>query len=159
MKYFLEVDIARDFVEGRIASLGEKPTSTAICRRLIRYAIDDAWGMSSVPRFDGKPTSLPQLQSTCHDAPRSAEVAGSRVLRKPWSDGDAAGIPSSCVAHEEFRCRARHEALLLAQDTSSEEEFLIVTKLLGEIIASVDGLLHESIYGDHSELRKLGKQQ
>ena len=42
MKYFLEVDIAREVVEDWIASLGEKPNSTAICRRLIRYAIDDA---------------------------------------------------------------------------------------------------------------------
>ena len=42
MKYFLEVSIACDFVEDWIASLDEKPNSTAICRRLIRYAIDDA---------------------------------------------------------------------------------------------------------------------
>jgi hypothetical protein len=42
MNYFLEVFIAREVVEGWIASLDEKPTPTAICQRLIRYAIDDA---------------------------------------------------------------------------------------------------------------------
>jgi hypothetical protein len=42
MKYFLEVDIAREFVEGWIASLDEKPTLAAICQRLIEYAINDA---------------------------------------------------------------------------------------------------------------------
>jgi hypothetical protein len=43
MMYFLEVDIARDEVlEGWIASLNEKPTSAAICQRLIEYAINDA---------------------------------------------------------------------------------------------------------------------
>jgi len=42
MKYFLEVFIAREVVEDWIAALEEKPTSTAICQRLIEYAIDDA---------------------------------------------------------------------------------------------------------------------
>jgi hypothetical protein len=42
MNYFLEVLIAREVVEDWVASLGEKPNSTAICRRLITYAIDDA---------------------------------------------------------------------------------------------------------------------
>jgi len=42
MKYFLEVSIARDFVEDWIAALDEKPSSSAICQRLIRYAIYDA---------------------------------------------------------------------------------------------------------------------
>lgn len=43
MQYFLEVFIARDEVlEGWIASLDEKPTLAAICRRLIEYAINDA---------------------------------------------------------------------------------------------------------------------
>ena len=36
MKYFLEVSIARDFVEDWIAALDEKPSSSAICKRLIR---------------------------------------------------------------------------------------------------------------------------
>ena len=42
MKYFLEVFIAREVVEGWTASLDEKPTLAAICQRLIEYAINDA---------------------------------------------------------------------------------------------------------------------
>jgi hypothetical protein len=42
MKYFLEVFIAREVVEGWIASLDEKPTLAAICQRVIEYAINDA---------------------------------------------------------------------------------------------------------------------
>jgi hypothetical protein len=42
LKYFLEVSIAREVVEGWIASLDEKPSLTAICQRLIQYAINDA---------------------------------------------------------------------------------------------------------------------
>jgi hypothetical protein len=30
-------------------------------------------------------------------------------------------------------------------------------KLMGEIIARIDGLLYEAIYGDYPELRKFGK--
>ena len=62
-------------------------------------------------------------------------------------------------AHAEQAIRELSSALLLARDTSSEDELLIVTKLLGEIIAWIDGLLHQSIYGDYPELRKLGKEQ
>jgi len=42
MKYFLEISIAREVLEGWTASLDEKPTLTAICQRLIEYAIYDA---------------------------------------------------------------------------------------------------------------------
>jgi hypothetical protein len=42
MTYFLEVFGAREVVEDLIAFLGEKPNSTAICQRLIEYAINDA---------------------------------------------------------------------------------------------------------------------
>src|ERR1700689_3926322 len=42
MAYFLEVDIAREFVDAWITSLDEKPTLAAICQRLIEYAINDA---------------------------------------------------------------------------------------------------------------------
>lgn len=42
MMYFLEVFIAREVVEDWTASLDEKPTLTATCRRLIEYAIYDA---------------------------------------------------------------------------------------------------------------------
>ena len=62
-------------------------------------------------------------------------------------------------AHAEQAIRELNSALLLVRDTSSEDELLVVTKLTGEIIARVDGLLHESIHGDYPELRELGKQQ
>ncbi|QEX16440.1 hypothetical protein FRZ44_17330 [Hypericibacter terrae] len=42
MKYFLEISIASDFVEDWITSLKEKPSSSAVCQRLIQYAINDA---------------------------------------------------------------------------------------------------------------------
>jgi hypothetical protein len=42
MAYFLEVDIAREFVDSWITSLDEKPTLAAICQRVIQYAIYDA---------------------------------------------------------------------------------------------------------------------
>jgi hypothetical protein len=61
--------------------------------------------------------------------------------------------------HAEQAIKELNSALLLAKATSSEEEILAVKKLMGEIIARIDGLLYESIYGDYPELRKLGKQQ
>jgi hypothetical protein len=61
--------------------------------------------------------------------------------------------------HTEQAIKELNAALLLARDTSSEEEFLAVTKLMGEIIARMDGLLHESIYGDYPELRKFRDQR
>ena len=42
MKYFLEISIARDFVEDWLASLDGQPTSSAVCQRVIDYAINDA---------------------------------------------------------------------------------------------------------------------
>ena len=42
MKYFLEISIARDFVEDWLASLDGQPTPSAVCQRVIEYAIDDA---------------------------------------------------------------------------------------------------------------------
>jgi hypothetical protein len=61
--------------------------------------------------------------------------------------------------HAEQAIRELSSALRLVRDTSSQEEFLVVAKLTGEIIARIDGLLYESIYGDYPELRELGKQQ
>lgn len=61
--------------------------------------------------------------------------------------------------HAEQAITELNSALLLARETSSEEEFLAVAKLMGEIIARIDGVLHESIHGDYPELRELGKQQ
>jgi hypothetical protein len=42
MTYFLEVSIAGDFVEAWIASLDHEPGASAVCERLIQYAINDA---------------------------------------------------------------------------------------------------------------------
>jgi hypothetical protein len=40
--YFLEVEIAKEFLEGWIESLAHTPSLQEICGRLIDYAIDDA---------------------------------------------------------------------------------------------------------------------
>ena len=40
--YFLEVSIARDFIEDWQSLQNEKVTSSDICRRLIQYATNDA---------------------------------------------------------------------------------------------------------------------
>ncbi|GAA4482115.1 hypothetical protein [Gluconacetobacter asukensis] len=42
LKYFLEVSIAREFMEDWFASLDKKPESSISCQRLIEYAINDA---------------------------------------------------------------------------------------------------------------------
>ena len=42
MKYFLEVFLARDFLEGWVANLGREPTLHEKCARLIQYAVTDA---------------------------------------------------------------------------------------------------------------------
>lgn len=42
LTYFLEIHIAIEITEGWIASLKEKPNLSAICQRLIEYAINDA---------------------------------------------------------------------------------------------------------------------
>jgi hypothetical protein len=42
LKYFLEVDIARDFLGDWSASLETEPTLDAKCARLIQYATFDA---------------------------------------------------------------------------------------------------------------------
>ena|SRR3972149_5199414 len=42
MKYFLEVFIARQFLEGWVGNLDAEPTLQEKCARLIQYAITDA---------------------------------------------------------------------------------------------------------------------
>ena len=42
MKYFLEVFVARDFLEDWKPSLGKEPSRDEVCDRLIQYAIRDA---------------------------------------------------------------------------------------------------------------------
>jgi hypothetical protein len=59
-------------------------------------------------------------------------------------------------AHAEEAIKQLNLALILAQDKGSNDEFLAIRKLMGDIIARVDGVLWESIYNDHPELRKYG---
>jgi hypothetical protein len=42
LKYFLEVFIARDFLEGWLSNLDARPTLQQKCARLIKYAATDA---------------------------------------------------------------------------------------------------------------------
>jgi hypothetical protein len=42
LKYFLEVFVARDFLEGWVGSLNAEPTTQEKVARLIKYAITDA---------------------------------------------------------------------------------------------------------------------
>lgn len=42
LTYLIEIFIAIEFTEAWVASLDEKPTLSAICQRLIEYAINDA---------------------------------------------------------------------------------------------------------------------
>jgi hypothetical protein len=42
LKYFLELFIARQFLEDWVGSLGTEPTLQEKCARLIQYAINDA---------------------------------------------------------------------------------------------------------------------
>jgi hypothetical protein len=41
-KYFLEVGIANEVMQDWVASLNERPEPSAVCRRVIDYAINDA---------------------------------------------------------------------------------------------------------------------
>jgi enoyl-[acyl-carrier-protein] reductase (NADH) len=59
--------------------------------------------------------------------------------------------------HVEEAIKELNSALNLARDTNSREDFLIVAKSMGEIIARIDGLLHESIHSKHPELPKFGR--
>ena len=42
LTYFIEIFIAVEFTEAWVASLEEEPSLSAICQRLIEYAINDA---------------------------------------------------------------------------------------------------------------------
>jgi hypothetical protein len=42
MKYFLEVNLARDFIEGWKANLNFEPNLHEKCARIIKYAVTDA---------------------------------------------------------------------------------------------------------------------
>jgi hypothetical protein len=47
-------------------------------------------------------------------------------------------------------------ALLIAEKGCSADELQGVKRSIGRLIADVDELLHESIYGDYPELNRLG---
>jgi hypothetical protein len=42
LTYFLEIDLAMEFIEAWIASLNYEPSASAICERIIQYAVNDA---------------------------------------------------------------------------------------------------------------------
>ncbi len=42
LKYFLEISIAKEFLDGWMAHLDTEPTIREKCKRLIQYAINDA---------------------------------------------------------------------------------------------------------------------
>lgn len=42
MKYFIEIDIAKNFIEEYISSLNTNITQSDICERLIMYVVNDA---------------------------------------------------------------------------------------------------------------------
>jgi hypothetical protein len=42
LKYFLEVSVAKEFLEGWISNLGRVPSTAEKTQRLIQYAINDA---------------------------------------------------------------------------------------------------------------------
>ncbi|MEI6786201.1 MAG: hypothetical protein WCQ21_35415 [Verrucomicrobiota bacterium] len=42
LRYFLEVSVARDFLDGWVSNLGAHSTDEQKCARLIQYAVNDA---------------------------------------------------------------------------------------------------------------------
>ena len=83
-------------------------------------------------------------------------MGGSRPTNRPMHGTSLMDIQTAkrFQAHAEQAIKELSSALFLARDTSSKEELLAVTKLTGEIVARIDGLLYESIYGDYPELRR-----
>jgi hypothetical protein len=49
--------------------------------------------------------------------------------------------------HMELAMRELSSALFLTQEVSTPEEFVKVRKSIGDIIAAMDALLHDCIYG------------
>jgi hypothetical protein len=58
--------------------------------------------------------------------------------------------------HAEQAIKELSSALLVAQEVSTVEEFSVIRKSIGHIIAAMDTMLHDSIYSDHPELDDLG---
>jgi hypothetical protein len=42
LTYFLEIDLAMEFIEDWVNSVSDEPSSSAVCERLIQYAVNDA---------------------------------------------------------------------------------------------------------------------
>jgi len=64
---------------------------------------------------------------------------------------------SSFKVHAERAVTELSSALIIAQQSSDEEEFKCVQKSVGEIIAAIDAMLFNSIYNDHPDLNDLSK--
>lgn len=58
--------------------------------------------------------------------------------------------------HVEQAIEELSSALLVAQEVSTAEEFALIKRSIGHIIASMEALLYDSIYLDHPELNDLG---
>jgi hypothetical protein len=62
---------------------------------------------------------------------------------------------SSFKAHVEKAITELSSALIVAQQSSNDEEFKYVQKSVGEIIAALDTMLFDSIYIEHPDLNDL----
>ena len=63
---------------------------------------------------------------------------------------------SQFKTHVEQAIKELSSALLVAHADSTSEKFVATKKSIGDIIAAMDGLLHDSVYVDHPELNDLG---
>jgi len=57
--------------------------------------------------------------------------------------------------HIESAIRELSSALVLTKELSTPDEFATIRKSIGDIMAAVDALLHDSIYPDRPELNEL----
>jgi hypothetical protein len=64
---------------------------------------------------------------------------------------------ASFKVHIERAVTELSSALIVAQQSSNEEEFKFVQKSIAEIIAAIDALLFNSIYIDHPDLNNLSQ--
>lgn len=61
-------------------------------------------------------------------------------------------------SHMELATRELSSAIVLAKEVATPEEFLMIRKSIGHILAAVETLLHDSIYPDHPKLNGLRKK-
>jgi len=64
---------------------------------------------------------------------------------------------SSFKTHIERAVAELSSSLIVAQQSSDEEEFKFIQKSIGEIIATIDAMLFNSIYIDHPDLNDLSQ--